>query len=80
MDQTPNESSNAPASAENKFPPIVRAVGIGVLVLVLWTIDKIAVSRLPQGSVWRYIVGGIIISVGLAAVLSFADRLNGKRS
>ena len=78
MDQTPNDSSNAPA--ENKFPPIVRAIGIGVLVLILWTIDKIAVSHLPQGSVWRYIVGGIIISVGLATVLSFTDRLTGKRT
>ena len=80
MDQTPNESSNAPAPAENKFPPIVRAIGIGVLVLVLWTINKIAVSRLPQGSIWRYVVGGVIISVGLATVLSFTDRLNGNRS
>jgi hypothetical protein len=82
MDQTPNESSNAPptASADNKFPPVVRAIGIGVLVLILWTIDKIAVSRLPQGSVWRYIVGGVIISVGLATVLSFTDRLTGKHS
>jgi hypothetical protein len=82
MDQTPNtspdDSLNAPA--REKFPPTVRAVGIGVLVLILWTMDKIAVSRLPQGSVWRYIVGGVIISVGLATVLSFADRLRGRQS
>ncbi|HEY2819950.1 MAG TPA: hypothetical protein VGJ06_02820 [Candidatus Acidoferrum sp.] len=77
MDQKPNDSSSAPAGGT--FPPIVRAVGIGVLVLILWTIDKIAVSHLPQGSVWRYIVGGVIISVGLATVLSFADRLTGKQ-
>jgi hypothetical protein len=74
MDETPD------APIENKFPPIVRAVGIGVLVLILWSIDKVAVSGLPQGSVWRYIVGGVIISVGLATVLSFTDRLTGKNS
>jgi hypothetical protein len=74
MDETPD------APIENKFPPIVRAAGIGVLVLILWSIDKVAVSRLSQGSVWRYVVGGVIISVGLATVLSFTDRLTGKNS
>jgi hypothetical protein len=78
MDQTPNAAQDS--SPQNKFPPIVRAVGIGVLVLVLWSIDKVAVHYLPQGSVWRYIVGGVIISVGMATVLSFADRLDGKQS
>jgi hypothetical protein len=78
MNQTPIAAQNAPA--QNKFPPIVRAIGLGVLVLVLWGIDKVAVRRLPPGSVWRYIVGGVIISVGLATVLSFTDRLDGKQS
>lgn len=77
MDQTPNDSSSAPAG--EKFPPIVRAIGVGVLVLILWSINKIAISYLPQGSVWRYIVGGVIISLGLATVLSFTDRLRGKQ-
>jgi hypothetical protein len=78
MDQTPD----APriASAENKFPPIVRAIGLGVLVFILWLVDKVAVRRLSEGSVWRYIIGGIIILVGLATVLSFTDRLDGKNS
>jgi hypothetical protein len=78
MDQTPSGAQSA--SAQNKFPPIVRAVGVGVLALILWSIDKVVVRRLPQGSVWRYVVGGIIISVGLATVLSFTDRLDGKQS
>lgn len=78
MDQTPDTQQNAPA--DNKFPPIVRATGIGVLVIVLWSIDKVVVRFLPNGSVWRYIIGGIIISVGLATVLSFIDRLTGKKS
>jgi hypothetical protein len=84
MGETPNASRGAPAetgeATENKFPPIVRAIGIGVLVLVLWSIDKAAVRWLPQGSVWRYVIGGVIISVGLATVLSFTDRLAGKKS
>lgn len=74
MDRTPISPENAPA--KSKFPAIVRAICIVLLVLVLWSIDKLAVSRLPQGSVWRYVIGGVIISVGLAAVLSFVDRLN----
>jgi hypothetical protein len=74
MDQTPNAPENAPA--QSKFPSILRALGIGMLVLILWSIDKIAVSHLPQGSVWRYIIGGIIISVGLATVISLVERLN----
>jgi hypothetical protein len=78
MDQRPNTQQNTPA--DNKFPPIVRAIGIGVLVIVLWSIDKAVVRFLPNGSVWRYIIGGIIISVGLATVLSFTDRLTGKKS
>ena len=56
------------------------AIGLGVLVLILWSIDKVAVSRLPQNSNWRYVVGGVIISVGMATVLSFTDRLDGKES
>jgi hypothetical protein len=78
MDQTPNAAQDS--SAPNKFPPIVRAVGLGVLVLVLWSIDKVAVSHLPTGSIWRYVVGGVIISVGMATVLSFTDQLDGKQS
>jgi hypothetical protein len=78
MDQTPNATQRGPA--QNKFPPIVRAIGIGVLVLILWSIDKVAVQYLPQVSIWRYIVGGVIISVGMATVLSVADRHDGKPS
>lgn len=78
MDQTPNAAQGS--SARNRFPPIVRAGGIGVLVLVLWSVDKVAIHYLPQDSIWRYVVGGLIISVGMATVLSFADRLEGERS
>ena len=78
MVQTPNAAPEAPA--ENKFPSILRAFGLGVLVLILWSIDKVAVSHLPQGSLWRYIIGGIIITVGLITVLSITDRLNKKES
>jgi hypothetical protein len=78
MDKTPNVAQDD--AAQNKFPPIVRAIGIGVLVLILWSIDKVVVRRLPEGSVWRYIVGGIIISVGLATSLFFTDRRDGKTS
>lgn len=72
MDRTPN--------AAPKFPPILRAIGIALLVGMLWSIDKVVVNRLPQGSVLRYIIGGIVISAGLATVLSFTDRLNRKES
>jgi hypothetical protein len=75
MEETPN----VPQSA-SKFPPILRAIGIGVLVLILWSVDKIAVSRLPERSAWRYVIGAVIISVGLATVLSFIDRLNNRNS
>jgi hypothetical protein len=78
MVQTPNAAPEAPA--ENKFPSILRAVGLGALVLILWSIDKVSVNRLPQGSVWRYIIGGGIITVGLVTVLSVTDRLNKKES
>jgi hypothetical protein len=78
MDQTPNATQDS--SAQTKFPPIVCAVGIGVLVLVLWSVDKVAVHQLPHGSVWRYIVGGVIISVGMVTILWFTDRLDGKKS
>jgi hypothetical protein len=78
MDQTPNATQDS--SAQNKFPPILRAVGIGVLVFVLWSVDKIAVHHLPHGSIWRYIVGGVIISVGMVTILWFTDRLDGKKS
>ena len=73
MDQKPNAPQNTSTedgeSGDGKFPPILRAVGIGMLVLFLWSVDKVAVKRLPEGSVWRYVVGGVIISVGLATVL-----------
>ena len=75
MDDTPDASQNA-----SKFPPILRAVGIGVLVLLLWSVDKVAVSRLPERSAWRYVIGAVIVSGGLATVLSFIDRLNNKNS
>jgi hypothetical protein len=74
MDQSTEVRQNAPV--ESKLPPILRAIGIGVLVLMLWSVDKIAVRRLPQGSAWRYIIGAVIISVGLATLISLVDRLN----
>jgi hypothetical protein len=80
MDQTPDAPREDSPPAQNKYPPIVRALGIGALVLFLWFIDKFAVARLRQGSVWRYIIGGVIISVGLTTVLAFTDRLAGEKS
>ena len=78
MDETRNTSADAPA--QSKFPPILRAIGIGVLVLILWSVNKLAVSRLPAGSAWRYVIGAVIISVGLGTVLSLINRLNNKNS
>jgi hypothetical protein len=78
MVQAPNAPQDAPG--ENKFPSIIRVAGLGILVLILWYVDKVAVSRLPQGSVWRYIIEGVIIFVGLMTVLSITDRLNKKES
>jgi hypothetical protein len=78
MVQAPNAPQDAPA--ETRFPSIARVVGLAILVLILWYVDKVAVSRLPQGSVWRYIIGGVIIFVGLMIVLSITDRLNKKES
>jgi hypothetical protein len=74
MDQSTEVRQNSPV--ENKLRSLLRAIGIGVLVLILWSVDKIAVRRLPQGSAWRYIIGAVIISVGLATVISLIDRLN----
>jgi hypothetical protein len=78
MDQTPNTPQETPA--ENKFLPVVRSIGVIIIVLVLWSIDKVVVGRLPQGSVWRYVIGGVIVFVGLVVVLSFTERLNRKNS
>jgi hypothetical protein len=78
MAQAPNAPQEVPA--ENKFPSIIRVVGLGVLVLILWYVDKVAVSRLPQGSIWRYVIGGVIIFVGMMIVLSITERLGKKES
>jgi hypothetical protein len=78
MVQAPNVPQEAPA--ENKLTTLIRAVGLGVLVLILWLIDRVAVGRLPAGSVWRYIIGGVIVTIGLLTVLSISDRLNNKNS
>ena len=78
MDQTPNAPQEAPA--ESKFLPLVRASGVAIIVLILWSVDKVVVGRLPLGSVWRYVIGGVIVSVGLVAVLSFTERFNSKNS
>jgi hypothetical protein len=78
MAQAPNAPQEVPA--ENKLIPVVRAVGTGVIVLVLWVADRVVVGRLPAGSVWRYVIGGVIVAGGLLAVLSFSDRFNSKNS
>ena len=76
MNQSPKAPQSAPSDApnESKTPKIVRAVGLGVLVLVLWLGDKIAVGQFPASATWRYVVGAIIISVGLIAVISVGQR------
>jgi hypothetical protein len=78
MAQAPNATQEVPA--ESKFSTVIRAVGLGVLVLVLWFVDKIAVARLSAGSVWRYVISGVIVFVGLITVLSISDRLSHKNS
>jgi hypothetical protein len=78
MVQPTNAAQDAPD--ENKLSTFIRAVGLGVFVIILWSIDKVTVSRLPKSSVWRYVIGGVIISVGLFTVLSITDRLNKKES
>jgi hypothetical protein len=78
MAQAPNATQEAPS--EGKFPTVVRAVGLGLLVLILWYVDKLAVGRLPTGSVWRYVISGVIAFVGLITVLSISDRLSHKNS
>jgi len=82
MDKATNAPQNAPSSApvESKFPSILRAIGLCVLVLILWFIDKRAASRLPKDSPWRYVIGAVIISVGLATVIAITDRLSNKDS
>ena len=77
MAEAPNATQDGPA---NKFSTIIRAVGLGLLVLILWYVDKVAVGRLPTGSVWRYVIGGVIVCVGLLTVLSVSDRLSNKSS
>jgi hypothetical protein len=78
MAQVPNVDQEAPATS--KLPTILRTAGVGVLVLVLWLIDKAATGRLPKDSVWRYVIGGVIVFVGMMTVLSISDRLNSKTS
>jgi hypothetical protein len=82
MNQADNVAGNASTGppVESKFPPILRAMALGVLVLILWSIDKFAVGRLPMGSAWRYIIGGVIISVGLGTVISVTDRFSNRNS
>ena len=82
MEQAHNAPGNASARAplESKIPTILRSVGIGVFVLILWWIDKAALRRFPEGAAWRYVIGAIVISVGLATVILIADRLNNKNS
>jgi hypothetical protein len=76
MAQAPNSTQETPAAS--KIPTIVRAVGLGSLVLILWYVDKLVVSRLWAGSVWRYVVSGVIVFVGLITVLSVSDRISHK--
>ena len=76
MAQAPNTTQET--AAASNFPTIVRAIGLGSLVLILWYIDKIAVARLSAGSVWRYVVSGVIVFVGLITVLSISDRISHK--
>jgi hypothetical protein len=78
MSQSPNASLPQPAPEENKGTTLIRTLGIAIFVLILWFIDKLAASRLSEGSVWRYIIGGAIISVGLVALISFTGRFVGK--
>jgi hypothetical protein len=78
MAQAPNVNPEAPA--ENKLSTILRAAGLGALVLVLWLIAKFATGRLPKDSAWRYVIGGVIVFVGMMTVLSVSDRLNNKTS
>ena len=78
MDQAPNNSQEPPV--ESKLQSFIRVLGLGVIVLILWSVDKVAVSRLPPHSIWRYVVGGVIVFVGLIVTLSISDRLNKKES
>jgi hypothetical protein len=76
MAQAPNAPQDAPVGS--KFQTSIRAVGLGLLVLILWYVDKIAVARLSAGSVWRYVVSGVFVFVGLITVLSISDRISHK--
>ena len=78
MVQAPNAPQEVPA--ESKFPSSIRVVGLGALVAILWYADKVAVGRLRQGSVWRYIIGGVIVFVGMMIVLSISEHLSKKES
>ena len=82
MDKVTNAPQDAPSSAtvESRFPPLLRAIGLGVLVLILWSADKVAVGHFPKDSAWRYIIGAVIIAAGLATVVSITDRLSNKDS
>jgi hypothetical protein len=80
MDPSPNvpKATSAEVPVDRKFPPILRSIGLGVLVLILWSVDRAVAARLPERSTWRYIIGAVIISVGLATVISISDRLSNK--
>ena len=76
MVQAPNAPQDAPVGS--KFQTSIRAVGLGLIVLILWYVDKLVVARLPAGSVWRYVISGVIVFVGLITVLSISDRISHK--
>ena len=82
MDSSPHlpKAASAEAPFDKKFPPILRAIALGVLVLLLWSVDKVVAGRLPEGAAWRYIIGAVIVSVGLATVINITDRLSNKDS
>ena len=60
--------------------PLLRALGVGLFIGLLWSIDKALVRHLPEGSLWHYIVSGVFIALGLSAMLALAARITGKKT
>jgi len=80
MAQSPNVPLPEPAPEENKRATLIRSIGIAIFVLILWFVDRLTARRLSERSVWRYIIGGTIISAGLVALLAFTSRFARKDS
>jgi hypothetical protein len=61
-----------------KWRPLVRALGILILVLVFWALDQRIARLFPDGTPWRYVLGAMVWVIGLGAVLGYFSQFSQK--